>query len=282
MNSLERLVKEYKDINRNPLSNMGITVGLNNDDYYEWNASYIGAKDSPYAGGLFYIKLLFPKEYPDKSPDIIFVTPIYHLNVNRRKSNNGSELLGNVSVDFINWWKPETTVKEILTKLYAIFYWPNPHSPYGLDIAEEYINNRQLYELKVKYFTRKYASPLKKLKLDDQDWDFSYNEKDLESIKLKEQKENKKNKEKEKNNNDDIILAFSYNWRAEATIQCRPNELMNDVIKRCLNKFGISENLTEILLISNCRNLNMNFSVKDNELKNNSKIDIIYDVLFAV
>jgi len=57
---------------------------------------------------------------------------------------------------------------------------------------------------------------------------------------------------------------------------------MNDVIKRCLNKFGISENLTEILLISNCRNLNMNFSVKDNELKNNSKIDIIYDVLFAV
>jgi len=80
-----------------------------------------------------------------------------------------------------------------------------------LDIAEEYINNRQLYELKVKYFTRKYASPLKKLKLDDQDWDFSYNEKDLESIKLKEQKENKKNKEKEKNNNDDIILAFSYN-----------------------------------------------------------------------
>jgi ubiquitin-conjugating enzyme E2 D/E len=273
-------VEEYKDINRNPLSNMRTTIGLPNGDYYEWTASYIGPKDSPYARGVFHIKLLFPHEYPNKGPDIIFLTPIYHLNVNRIKSKNGSELLGHVSVSFINWWKPETTVKEILTKLYAIFYWSNPYSPYGLDIAEENINNRQLYEQKVKYFTRKYANPMKKLKLDDQDWDFSYDEKDLEAFHLKEQKENEKKKEKD--NNDDITLVFSDNGRTTTTIQCRPNELMRDIIQRCLNKFGISKNLTEILLISCFRSLNMNISVKDNKLKNNYQIDIIYDALFAV
>ena len=166
-------------------------------------------------------KILFPENYPNSCPEVIFLTPIYHLNVNRIKSKNGSELLGHVSVSFINWWKPETTVKEILTKLYAIFYWPNPYSPYGLDIAGEYINNMQLYVLKVKYFTRKYASPMKKYKLDDQDWDFNYDEKDLEAIKLKEQKEDEKKKEKEKeknNNNDDIILVFFDNGRAKTTI----------------------------------------------------------------
>ena len=281
MNSLERLVQEYNDINKNPLSDMGITVGLENDDYYKWNASLMGAKDSPYAGGLFYIKLLFPKEYPDKSPDIIFLTPIYHVNVNRIKSQNGSESLGDVSASFINWWKPETTVKEIITKLYAIFYWPNPDSPYGLDIAEEFRENRQLYEQKVKYFALKYAHPMK-LKLEYQEWDFSYDEKDLDSIKLKVQKENEKEKEKEKDNNDDISLVFSDNGRTKIAIQYGPNELMRDIIQRCLNKFGISKNLTEILLISCFRSLNMNISVKDNKLKNNSQIDIIYDALFSV
>ena len=283
MNSLERLVEEYKDTNRNKSNNMGITIGLPNDDYYEWTASYIGPKDSSYAGGLFHIKLLFPHEYPNKGPDIIFLTPIYHVNVNRIKSKNGSESLGYVSASFINWWKPETTVKEILTKLYAIFYWPNPDSPYGLDIAQEFRENRQLYEQKVKYFTLKYAHPMK-LKLDYQEWDFSYDEKDLDSIKLKAQKENEKEKENEneKDNNDDISLVFSDNGRTKITIQCGPNELMRDIIQRCLNKFGISKNLTEILLISCFRSLNMNISVKDNKLKNNYQIDIIYDALFAV
>ena len=72
MNSLERLKEEFNDIIRNPLSNLGIAVGLKEDNYYEWEASIIGARDSPYVKGLFKIKILFPQEYPDKAPDIIF------------------------------------------------------------------------------------------------------------------------------------------------------------------------------------------------------------------
>ena len=73
-----------------------------------------------------------------------------------------------------------------------------------------------------------------------------------------------KEKEKEKNNNDDIILAFSDNGRRTTNIQCGINELMRDVIQKCLNILGISKTLEEILFISNCKRLNMNSSVKDN------------------
>ena len=73
MNSLERLKEEFNDIQRDPLSNMGYSIGLfKEDNYYEWDIKLLGAKDSLYAGGLFHIKILFPKEYPDKAPNIIF------------------------------------------------------------------------------------------------------------------------------------------------------------------------------------------------------------------
>ena len=237
MNSLERLKEEYKDLACNPLSHLGIAVGLSNqDNLYEWNFSLIGAKDSPYEGGLFQMKLSFPKEYPDKAPEIIFLTPIYHLNVNPRfhKYYEDNESLGHVSANFVNWWRPETTVREILTQLYSIFYLLNPESPYGIDRNAEYIENRSLFELKAKYFTQKYANPMKATKIEDKDWDFSYNEKDLEAFKLKVQKENEKKKEKGKENEndkiDDIILIFSDNGRRATTIKCGINELMRDVI----------------------------------------------------
>ena len=87
------------------------------------------------------------------------MTPIYHLNVNPRIYNyEGAEPLGFVNVSFINWWKPSTTVKEILIKLYSIFYWKTTESPYGLDRNLEYKENRPLHELKAKYFTKKYAT----------------------------------------------------------------------------------------------------------------------------
>ena len=95
MNSLERIKEEYNDIMENPLPNIGVSVSLPNyDNYYEWNINYLSPRDSLYAGGLFLLKLLFPNEYPNSCLKIIFLTPIYHLNVNPKKSE--SESLGKV------------------------------------------------------------------------------------------------------------------------------------------------------------------------------------------
>ena len=120
MNSLERIKEEFQDLLTNPLPNIGCTVGLLNDDnYYEWKITYACPKDSLYAGGLFSVKLLFPKEYPFKAPEIIFVTPIYHLNVNHKKLDIPS--LGFASANITNFWKSGTTVREVLTQIYPFF-----------------------------------------------------------------------------------------------------------------------------------------------------------------
>ena len=50
----------------------------------------------------------------------------------------------------------------------------NPDSPYAFDRADELRNNKQIYEEKIKYFTRKYARPDIANKEYNESWDFTY------------------------------------------------------------------------------------------------------------
>ena len=179
MNGLDKITKEYKDINRNPIANCGVTVGLfDESNFRKWRVSLLGPRDTSYKGGLFYLSIDFPNEYPLKAPEVCFITPIYHVNVNPKAPKfQGAEPLGHVCISTLNWWKPEYTMREVLTNIFALFYLGNPDSPYGLDRANEYRNNRAVYEEKIRKFTRKYANPMKGFKLypQDLDWDFSLN-----------------------------------------------------------------------------------------------------------
>ena len=177
--SLDRVIEEFKDINRNPISNCGVTVGLKNEsDYREWKVSLLGPKDTSYKGGLFFLSIKFPDDYPNRAPEVCFLTPIYHVNVNPKApktSGDGVESLGHVCISTLNWWKPEYRMREVLTNIFALFYMANPDSPYGLDRADEFRENRAVYEEKIKKFTKMYANPMKANKEypRNSDWDFS-------------------------------------------------------------------------------------------------------------
>ena len=153
MSSAAQILKEFKDINRNPISNCGVTVGLlNENDPTKWRISLLGPKDTSYKGGLFYLSIDFPPNYPDKAPEVCFLTPIYHVNVNPRVPKMpGSESLGHVCISTLNWWKPEYKMMEVLTNIFGLFYMANPDSPYGLNRAEELRTNRALHEEKIIY-----------------------------------------------------------------------------------------------------------------------------------
>ena len=150
MNSQDLLRKEFEDLKQHPISIDGYTIELfDQTNIYEWKITLLGAKDTPYSDGIFLIKLEFPKEYPIRAPKINFLTPIYHMNV--RHSD------GKVGVNFIYEWKSKTSVREILTKLYSIFYLVNPDSPFERDLAELYKKDPNLYFLHVKKYTHQYA-----------------------------------------------------------------------------------------------------------------------------
>jgi ubiquitin-protein ligase len=60
--------------------------------------------DSPYAGGVFFLKIHFPTDYPFKPPKVNFTTRIYHPNIN----SNGS-----ICLDILrDQWSPALTISK--------------------------------------------------------------------------------------------------------------------------------------------------------------------------
>ena len=63
------ITQEFKQLERSPLINFGITVGLvNEDNVFHWKGTILGPKDTCYQNGLFHLKIDFPDDYPNSKP----------------------------------------------------------------------------------------------------------------------------------------------------------------------------------------------------------------------
>ena len=170
--SLNLIQNEFYDLQQNPIASLGIVVGMpDSNNPYLWQCTMLGPTDTSFAGGLFYLKIIFPIDYPSKAPEVLFVTPIYHVNVNHIKQPTCP--LGHICISTLNFWNPDTKIREILTNIFALFYMGNPQSPYGTDRQSEMLNTPQIFEQKIKYFTNKYANPNLGYREYDY-WDFTY------------------------------------------------------------------------------------------------------------
>ena len=165
------LTKAYKQIHDNPISNIGCTIGLRDDDIYTWKFSLMGPKDSPYKDGFFKLLIKFPKTFPMQGPEVIFETPIYHLNVNPVKSD---ESLGHCCISTANFWTPDSSIQDLLVSIFALFLAANPDSAYGIDRKIEFEKNRDIYDMKAEHFTKIYAIPNVSYK-NMNNWDFTFN-----------------------------------------------------------------------------------------------------------
>ena len=176
LNAMKRISEEFKQLNRSPVAGLGITVGLfDEDNVFVWKCTLLGPKDTMYKGGLFYLKIIFPDNYPIGKPEVLFLTPIYHLNV--KYGPGGFQPLGHICISTLNEWKPGDSIKKILPEIFNLLYKNNPESPYDdcyHTRSKEFINNPALFAQKAQYFTKKYARGEVGFKDYSNGWDFSY------------------------------------------------------------------------------------------------------------
>ncbi|KAI9216435.1 ubiquitin-conjugating enzyme E2 J2, partial [Blastocladiella britannica] len=104
----KRLAKEYRDVTRSPPPFV-VAKPLDNN-ILEWHYLLLGPPDSPYTGGIYWGKVVFPADYPYKPPAIRMLTP-------SGRFKPGERICLSYSDFHPESWNPGWSVATILTGL---------------------------------------------------------------------------------------------------------------------------------------------------------------------
>ena len=83
--AIKRIQKEHANIQKDPVENI-TACPIDEKNWLNWRGTLKGPPDSPYEGGVFFLLITFPNDYPFKPPKVRFETKVYHPNI----ANNGS------------------------------------------------------------------------------------------------------------------------------------------------------------------------------------------------
>ena len=107
-----RINKELELFTGDPPANC--SAGPVGEDIFKWQATIMGPGESPYEGGVFYLDICFPEDYPYKPPRVTFTTRIYHPNVNSQ---------GGICLDILKeQWSPALTISKVLLSICSLLY----------------------------------------------------------------------------------------------------------------------------------------------------------------
>ena len=108
----QRLLKEFKSLEKNPVPN--IHAYPESKNIYNWNF-VIYDLDYPYKGGVYHGKLVFPSEYPMKPPKVMMLTPNGRFEVNTQ-----------ICMSFTNFhvetWNPLWNIENMLIGLISFMF----------------------------------------------------------------------------------------------------------------------------------------------------------------
>ncbi|KAJ3368567.1 ubiquitin-conjugating enzyme E2 8 [Allomyces macrogynus ATCC 38327] len=127
-------------------------VNLINDSMQEFFVKFEGPTDTPFAGGVWKVRVELPDQYPYKSPSIGFTNKIFHPNIDERS--------GSVCLDVINQtWSPMFDMINIFEVfLPQLLRYPNPTDPLNGEAAALMMREPAAYEAKVKDYVKRFAS----------------------------------------------------------------------------------------------------------------------------
>jgi len=115
--TITRLLRDVKQIIKNPLTENGIYYIHDDTDMMKGYALIIGAEDTPYFGGNYFFEFEYPPDYPHSPPKVKYWT-----NGNKVRFNPNLYTCGKVCVSLLNTWRGEqwTSCQTISTVLLTL------------------------------------------------------------------------------------------------------------------------------------------------------------------
>jgi ubiquitin-conjugating enzyme E2 Z len=115
--TINRLLKDVKQIIKNPLTEQGIYYIHDDADMLKGYAMIIGPEETPYFGGFYFFEFTYPKDYPHSPPKVKYCT-----NGNKIRFNPNLYTCGKVCVSILNTWRGDqwTSCQTISTVLLSL------------------------------------------------------------------------------------------------------------------------------------------------------------------
>lgn len=149
---MKRIMVEMRKLMANP--HPSIDVYPCSDDLGFWRLIIQAPDSTPYAQGCYLLYIKFPVDFPSSAPEVRFVTPIYHCNINSQGKVCHSILDRN--------WTVETSVRQVLECVFGLLLSPDVTDPLDSHIALAYYDDCGGYEATIIEHTRKHASVTRK------------------------------------------------------------------------------------------------------------------------
>jgi ubiquitin-conjugating enzyme E2 Z len=115
--TISRLLRDVKQIIKNPLTDQGIYYVHDDTDMLKGYAMIVGPSETPYFGGFYFFEINYPTDYPHSPPKIKYCT-----NGNRIRFNPNLYTCGKVCVSLLNTWRGDqwTSCQSISTVLLTL------------------------------------------------------------------------------------------------------------------------------------------------------------------
>jgi ubiquitin-conjugating enzyme E2 Z len=112
--AIGRLLRDVKNIMRNPLVDNGIYYVHDDEDLLKGYAMIVGPSETPYFGGFYFFEFNYPYDYPHSPPGVKYMT-----NGDNIRFNPNLYVNGKVCISLLNTWRGEqwTSCQSISTVL---------------------------------------------------------------------------------------------------------------------------------------------------------------------
>lgn len=147
-----RIQKEYEGLIKNPIEN--VIFEMSDSNINEWSFVIFGPNNSVYKDGVYNGKLIIPKEYPHRPPEVRFTSKLFHPNV----YDNGKLCMSilHEGIDPTGYekeeerWRPLNNIRTIFISIVSLLYDPNPDSPANIDAGVMWRKDQEAYKQRVK------------------------------------------------------------------------------------------------------------------------------------
>ena len=148
--ALKRIQKEVEKMEKDAPENCSAGP-IDSKDLTHWTGTLIGPTESPFEGGVYKINIRFPPDYPYSPPRIMFLTKIFHPNIDRH---------GNICLDILksSAWSPALSIVKVLLSICSLLTDPNPNDPLEPEPASLIKTNMDEYKRIAREWTLLYTS----------------------------------------------------------------------------------------------------------------------------